>query len=72
MVTPQDIGFVCFFSCFSRHLSRTCGCRCLGVVCGFHRLSVVFVCCRCGAAFICVKAIQIRKLYSISDKKLNK
>ena len=46
-----------------------CGCRRLGAACVCHHLGTTFVYCHRGVSFICVKAIQINKVYPISDKK---
>ena len=43
----------------------------LGVACGFRHLVAAFVCCHHGAALICVRAVQMRKVYPISNNKLN-
>ena len=58
-------------TCSCRRLGAACGCRRLGVACSCRRPSVTFVCRRCGAAFICVRAIQMSKVYPISNKKSN-
>ena len=58
MVIPQYLVFF-FFSRFS---------RCLGATCGHCRLGAVFFYRRRGVVFIYVRAIQMNKVYPISDK----